>query len=172
VLRLTDSREDGPLAVVNAISVQLATTPEQAIVWGTVLPDNLTAAPIAMVSIEAINPVGIDVLEIAQNDPTTEGAVGLQLSPIPGVTMHPIPGAFLPVYRSPSDARQILVTARLANLADIGTIDGLRFTYEAAGKSYVLDIPGTLTLALATPSPLAWRTDDDHASTCVRLRRV
>ena len=44
--------------------------------------------------------------------------------------------------------------------------------YEAAGKSYVLDIPGTLTLALATPSPLAWRTDDDHASTCVRLRRV
>ena len=121
--------------------------------WGTIVPANPTAEPITITAVEPLTVTGVEVIQIVVNDPASEGAIGaVRGFPPPGVSIHPVSGYVLPPAGSPTPYRQILVAARLSPASTIGSIGGLRVTYQSGGHSYTLVIPGTLTLTLAAPS--------------------
>ena len=141
----------GPLGTTNTntISVNAPVAASEPLTWGTFIPTNPTTEPITIVSVEPIDPTGVEVLQIGINDPDTEGPVGaLRGFPQPGITMHPVAGAILPPAGSVHPYLQIIVGVRLGAGASHGTINGLRLTYEAAGQTFVVVLPGTLTLDL------------------------
>jgi hypothetical protein len=145
----------GPLQIVNSISVTSPMAAGQVGTWGEILPHNPTGAPITIRSIEPINPRGIDILGIGTNNPDVEGGEGFtRVFPPSGMTLEPVNGATLSPSTSTSPNLQILIGVRLSASSAQGAIDGLRVTYDSAGQTYILVIPGSLTLTLSANSPL------------------
>jgi len=154
LLRGSATASMGPLSTtnINIISVNAPVAASEPITWGTFIPTNPTNQPITILSVNPIEPTGVEVIQIGINNPDTEGPVGaLRGFPQPGITVHPVAGAILQPVGSQSPYLQIIVGVRLAAGSSHGTINGLKVTYEAAGQTFQLVLPGTITLDLGAP---------------------
>src|SRR5476651_1405593 len=67
----------GPLHSSSSAASSIPIAAGQSVTWGSVLPQNAGQAQIEITRIEVVNPIGIDVFEIAFNHPWTEGGIGL-----------------------------------------------------------------------------------------------
>jgi hypothetical protein len=136
----------GPLQPSSTTTVAFPLAPAQTATWGSSLPPNTTGADMTLMSIDVINPRGLDVLGMAVSRPASGGAVVNAYGfPPEGVAVEPIDGARLPSGTGSAAAVDVLVGVQLAGAVQ-GTIDGLRITYETAGQTYTLELPYRLSV--------------------------
>jgi hypothetical protein len=126
----------GPLASVRETSVTTHARPGTPMTWGTVLPENPTAADIIIASIEPSAPTsGLTVLGIDVSDPR-RGAVGTAASyPPPGISLRNVAGAVMTPRTGTSPFIQVVVGVRLDDRHE-GRIAGLRIRYVARGQRF------------------------------------
>jgi hypothetical protein len=126
----------GPLASTRETSVTTHARPGTPITWGTVLPENPTAADIVIESIEpSAAASGLTILGIGVSDPR-RGAVGTAASyPPPGITPLDVAGAVMTPRTGSSPFIQVVVGIRLDDPHE-GRIEGLRIRYVAGGRRF------------------------------------
>jgi hypothetical protein len=136
VLNRSGYESGGPLASVRETSVTTHARPGTPITWGTVLPENRTAADIVIESIEPSAPAsGLTILGIGVSDPR-RGAVGTAATyPPPGITPGDVAGAVMTPRTGSSPFLQVVVGVRLDDPHE-GRVVGLRIRYVAGGRRF------------------------------------
>ncbi|HEV8696643.1 MAG TPA: hypothetical protein VGQ89_03040 [Candidatus Limnocylindrales bacterium] len=136
----------GPIASIRETSVTTHARPGTPMTWGTVLPENPTAADIVIESIEPSAPAsGLTILGIGVSDPR-RGAVGTAASyPPPGITPLDVAGAVMTPRTGSSPFLQVVVGIRLDDPRE-GRIDGLRIRYIAGGRRFEMVLHDALVV--------------------------
>jgi len=136
LLTRTGYEPGGPLASNRETSVTTHARPGTPMTWGTVLPENPTAADIVIESIEPSAPAsGLTILGIGVSDPR-RGAVGTAARyPPPGITPLDVAGAVMTPRTGSSPFVQVVVGIKLDDPRE-GRIAGLRIRYSTEGRRY------------------------------------
>lgn len=128
-------RQDGPIRFDGAAGVKWSVARATAFSWTMPLPPNPTSDDI---TIEAIDPVGIEGLEVL--GVAVAYGCGLPTTitgyPPDRVMTRTVEGAMLLADADPCDVPTAVIGLRRVTGAASGAIDGLRLRYESSGTRY------------------------------------
>lgn len=117
--------------------------------WGFALPANPTGSEIVVLSVELVNPVGVEVLGVLAHHPATEGAVGQRYGFPPSGDLFAPAGIVLPPAGSTAAAVEALIGVRLTDKRS-GSIDAVRIRYRQGGLEYADVLPYSLHVSSPT----------------------
>lgn len=152
-------RQDGPVPITDAVTVEYEYAAGEATTWGTTLPAVGGSVAARLISVEPIGVSGLDVIGIAACDKRLSGCavVNERGWPLPDVESREVAGLTLHPAGAGRTAYQLLVGVRRHANADVGTLEAIRLVYEIHGTTYEVTEPWSLRIlapgTLAVPTP-------------------